>query len=75
MILHDSLQCLLSLTEGKTASFSGPDGPHLLSNFYCTGSESSLIECSHSSCFSIADCIHRYYDAGVICERMISICT
>ena len=39
----------------------------LLSNLYCTGTESSLLECNQQSC-GVTSCTHSN-DAGVICER------
>ena len=44
-------------------------GPILLSNLYCTGTESSLLECYQQSCY-VTSCTHSN-DAGVVCERKI----
>ena len=52
----------------RNAYFGFGTGPILLSNLYCTGTESSLLECSHQSC-GVTSCTHSN-DAGVICECM-----
>ena len=41
--------------------------PVLLSNLYCNGTKSSLLECNQQSCYVIS-CTHSN-DAGVICEH------
>ena len=46
--------------------FGSGTGPILLSNLYCTGTESSLLECNQQSC-GVTSCTHSN-DAGVICE-------
>ena len=46
--------------------------PILLSNLYCTGTESSLLECNQQSC-GVTSCTHSN-DAGVICERKYIRC-
>ena len=54
-------------SEAKTnAYFGSGTGPILLSNLYCTGTESSLLECNQKSCYATS-CTHSN-DAGVICE-------
>lgn len=42
-------------------------GPILMASVDCSGSEESILECSHRSC-NIFSCSH-YSDAGVTCER------
>ncbi|XP_019861045.1 PREDICTED: scavenger receptor cysteine-rich domain superfamily protein-like, partial [Amphimedon queenslandica] len=42
-------------------------GPILMASVDCSGSEESILECSHRSC-DIFSCSH-YSDAGVTCER------
>ena len=48
------------------AYFGSGTGPVLLSNLYCTGTESSLLECNQQSC-GVTSCTHSN-DVGVICE-------
>ena len=48
-------------------SFGSGTGPIFLSNLYCTGTESSLLECNQQICV-VTCCTHSNY-AGVICER------
>ena len=52
---------------GRVRYFGSGTGPILLSNLYCTGIESSLLECNQQSC-DVTSCTHAN-DAGVICER------
>ena len=47
------------------AAFGQGTGPIYLSNVGCTGSESSLLSCSHSG-IGVTSCGH-YEDAGVVC--------
>ena len=42
-------------------------GPILLSNLYCTGTETSLLDCNRYNMYGTLSCNHRD-DAGVICE-------
>ena len=52
----------------KTNAYFGfGTGPILLSNLYCTGIESSLLECNQQSC-GVSRCTHNN-DVGVVCER------
>ena len=55
--------------DKSNAYFGLGTGPILLSDLYCTGTESSLLECSHQSC-GVTSCTHNN-DIGVICERKI----
>ena len=56
--------------RGKSNAYFGlGTGPILLSNLYCTGTESSLLECNQQSCYATS-CTHGS-DVGVICERKI----
>jgi len=53
------------------AHFGQGTGPILATYLYCTGSESSLLDC-RSSLPGIASCQH-YDDAGVVCLGMFSM--
>ena len=44
------------------AGFGQGTGPVFLEGVSCTGTESSLLSCSHE----VANCSH-YFDAGVVC--------
>ena len=59
---------MISNLGGRVKYFGSGTGPILLSNLYCFGSESSLLECNHQSC-GVTSCKHTN-DAGAICERM-----
>ena len=47
------------------AGFGQGTGPVLLSNVRCTGTESSLLSCSHDETY-LYRCLHDN-DAGVVC--------
>ena len=53
-----------ALAVVRTA-FGQGTGPIYLSSVICTGTESSLLSCSHSG-IGVISCGH-YYDAGVVC--------
>lgn len=59
-----------SLTR-YNAYFSMGSGPILLSNLYCIGTETSLLDCNRYNMYGTLSCIHRD-DAGVICEGMFA---
>uniref|UniRef100_A0A1X7T7Q6 Uncharacterized protein n=1 Tax=Amphimedon queenslandica TaxID=400682 RepID=A0A1X7T7Q6_AMPQE len=62
--------CVNQVWGGKARINSqyGPGaGPILMASVDCSGSEESILECSHRSC-DIFSCSH-YSDAGVTCER------
>ena len=59
----------MSNLGARVRYFGSGSGPILLSNLYCTGSESSLLDCNQQSCY-VTSCTHTN-DAGVICERKI----
>ena len=66
-----TIYCIIDL-GGKAKSnayFGLGTGPILLSDLYCTGTESSLLECSQQSCY-VTSCTHSN-DVGVICECKI----
>jgi deleted-in-malignant-brain-tumors protein 1 len=48
------------------AQFGHGSGPVLMSHLYCSGSEHSLLDCTHQSC-GVTSCTH-HSDAGVTCE-------
>ena len=54
----------------EVKSISSGAGPILMSHLYCNGDESSLLDCSHQSCY-ISSC--NYNDAGVSCESMLHV--
>ena len=57
-----------SISRGN-AYFGMGNGPILLSHLYCTGSESSLLDCSRDMYGSLG-CSH-HEDAGVTCQGII----
>ncbi|XP_046872863.1 deleted in malignant brain tumors 1 protein-like [Hypomesus transpacificus] len=60
------LGCGSALSATSSASFGQGSGPIWLDNVRCSGSESSLTNCSHQG-FSSHNCGHSE-DAGVVCE-------
>lgn len=56
---------MYSYIGGEVKSISSGVGPILMSHLYCNGYESSLLDCSHQSCY-LSQCDSR--DAGVTCE-------
>ena len=55
-----------AVTAHRSAYFGQGSGQILLDNLRCTGTEASLLECSHGG-INIHNCGH-YEDAGVTCE-------
>ena len=56
---------MYSYIAGEVKSISSGVGPILMSYLYCNGDESSLLDCSHQSCY-LSQC--NSPDAGVTCE-------
>ena len=60
-----------SALYGYRHNFGQGTGPQFLNGLSCTGTESSLLSCSHSG-ISYNWCGH-YYDAGVICPCRLDV--
>ena len=58
---------IIGATPFFNAHFGQGSGDILLSNVYCSGTESNLIECSHAGIGAIGSCSHGD-DAGVNCR-------
>ena len=66
-LCHECVFCIIGASVRVNAHFGPGNGPILLDNLYCTGSESSLLNCTHDGIG-----VYGYYcshddDAGVEC--------
>ena len=73
---HSMMWCFLLLTAAIAvtgAAFGQGTGPIYLHSVGCTGTESSLLSCSHIG-IGVTYCGH-YYDAGVVCPscKLVSV--
>ncbi|XP_066477541.1 deleted in malignant brain tumors 1 protein-like [Tiliqua scincoides] len=61
-----ALQCGAVLSTPGEAYFGQGTGEVLMDNLHCSGTESSIVECSHNG-WGVSNCAHKE-DAGVICS-------
>ena len=54
----------------QSGYFGMGNGPILLADLFCSGSEDSLLDCNRNA-FGILNCDH-FEDAGVTCQSMYS---
>ena len=59
----------VNLGSSPYSRFEPGVGPIFMSRVRCSGTESSLLDCSYNQPFQYSDCGHSY-DAGIICEGM-----
>ena len=60
-------------TALRGSYFGDGDGPYHLSNVYCSGDESTMLECSHST-IGHHTCTPGH-DVGVICDGKVLLYT